>query len=833
MGNSITPNQNAVNINDFRINRILLVEADNLIKRLSIRLMGKLKSAFSPNSKGAIVSNARKYCKQANQILERDNPHTMKTFADVLKLLKQGIDEFKKVQDEYVDLLNTCINDYNTALDFYLVRVEEEAKYYENMANNQYYYKNWYQAKSYYETSANYYRIANLQSKQNENLTKANQCQLNIYYDTAESWYRKAESCRKNEDFNTAISNLQEAKAWYQKANKKQFVEMCNKYVETYRAEKAKMIERCNAEGLKLYNAGVAHYSEINCILAKEDFNKAIVQYRKAENYDKVSRCENYIRNCEIVYQAIVDFREANKLLENKKPAEAMKKALGSKKVMSERCFINQVSKINDFITKCQQSINELNQHATELLKTGKASFYSGETVKAKQCFEQAKLSFANAGNADEIKNCEQWLSNCSKAFEANSYYNDALANKKSENFNTAISLFIKAKGFYSYLGLDNDVADCNEKIKSCEQCIANCKAEGNRIYNYAYQMFVKNDINACVNNCNAAKTYYRKAGDDAGINDCDWLLQQCNVAYGANRNYNNALDAKAQENFIQAENLFAQAKQVYANIGITSFVTYCENNIQECRNLRATYTEYGNNEYDKGMQNYRSKYFNDAKNNFIKAKDYFEKSGNQTGINNCNDMINKCGEVAIANTTYNTGLEYDENGNYEEAIKCFNKARKVYESYGLSRDVKDCDELIKKCENAEEYNLGIDDYHEGVDYENNGQYSEAIDCYNNAINHFNWTGDFSMVRQCKTRIKDCNNQMEEDACKESDENFDRAKDYYERGDYIRAKLAVEDARLDWYNGRECDELLKDIADAEYEDSREDEETDEDEYGDD
>lgn len=195
-------------------------------------------------------------------------------------------------------------------------------------------------------------------------------------------------------------------------------------------------------------------------------------------------------------------------------------------------------------------------------------------------------------------------------------------------------------------------------------------------------------------------------------------------------------------------------------------------------------------------------------------------------------DQAEKEKQVKNANENYNKGCAYFDDNDFDEAKKYFNTAKEIYKKFNLTTDVNDCDYWLRKCGNENEYDLGINDMNEGSRLYQKSEYSKAIDCYESAIDHFEYGDYSSMIRQCRNNIKLCEDKIDEDICDECDEKLDYARRCYENGDYNNARRAVEDARVNWYNGRECDELLRDIDEAEEYDRRQEEkeEDNEEEY---
>jgi len=120
-------------IDNFRINHDLIVESDNLFKKLAIRLTDKFSLALSPNSKKAVIASARKLCKQADNLLATS--HDISTYQKVVELLSTACDVLVDIKDE-TELYSICTDDLTIASTHLKQRMREQAELFTSSADD-------------------------------------------------------------------------------------------------------------------------------------------------------------------------------------------------------------------------------------------------------------------------------------------------------------------------------------------------------------------------------------------------------------------------------------------------------------------------------------------------------------------------------------------------------------------------------------------------------------------------------------------------------------------------------------------------------------------------
>ncbi|MGD2250405.1 MAG: tetratricopeptide repeat protein [Candidatus Methanofastidiosia archaeon] len=191
---------------------------------------------------------------------------------------------------------------------------------------------------------------------------------------------------------------------------------------------------------------------------------------------------------------------------------------------------------------------------------------------------------------------------------------------------------------------------------------------------------------------------------------------------------------------------------------------------------IGVTFSDKGVKSLNEAENNYRMKDYENAKKAYQDAYDFysqFEELYNRDideflddikgFIQECSSMIE---EERIETTTaeadqkFQEALESYNNGEYEEALKTFKEALKLYYQTDNSEKADQCQDYINECgaylEEEEAKEEAEQLFAQGMEYYNNQQYTEAKTAFEQALEKYKEAGDEQKVKECEEWIKSC-----------------------------------------------------------------------------
>ena len=728
-------------IDNFRINHDLIVESDNLLKKLAIKLTDKFSLTLSPNSKKAVIASARQLCKQADNLLASN--HDISTYQKVVELLSKACDVLVDIKNE-TELFSICTDDLTIASTHLKQRMREQAKLFVSYADDLSKHKDWQSAiNNYYVAIDNYTKIGEME-KVEELKSKIYKCECMIHFEKAQELYLLAEEYMLHENYDKAINCISKAKDYYSWSNKKEYIPNCEKLMDKCVKDKKEMIDRCNKEATKHYNIAHVALNEKDYDGAIDLLKQAKAKFLKAGNSKSVSDCELKISICQDLQTANDLYLKSIKLIKQENYVEALKNLKKAKKIYTDNDFNTDSSNCAKLIEQCNDSIKQCEIKAYELYKKAQKHFLQNEIASAVNYVKEAKTYYQKIDLSGKIDECNSLLNNCARATTANNLVSDAKLEIKNENYLDALSLINQAKQIYQNIGLSDVANDLTALTNNVELAKRACIEKANKFYNTAITEYNHNNYINAIDWLKYAYTLYKQVGDNQSLEKCSNFINACNC-------------------LIDATELFDSAKD-----------------------------DYNNRQYNSAIEK-----LNKAKYTFSNYKSDKLKETEEL-ISKCNKKINH----NFACEQYNKGLKYAEDRGYnyysnlESAIELFETAEKYFNYAGSERDAEDCRKRIKECkdeidyieeqerkeqeerereeEERENYRIGEDKFNYGVSYYRQGDYSMAKFYFEEAES-YGYDED-----SCRQYIDDCNedeNEQDDDDDIYLDDDIDPSDD--------------------------------------------------------
>jgi tetratricopeptide (TPR) repeat protein len=202
------------------------------------------------------------------------------------------------------------------------------------------------------------------------------------------------------------------------------------------------------------------------------------------------------------------------------------------------------------------------------------------------------------------------------------------------------------------------------------------------------------------------------------------------------------------------------------------------EQEVQENKSFEigVTFSDIGVQSLKEAENKYRMKDYENAKKAYQDAYDFYSQFSELYNrdidefLDEIKGLIQECTSIGeqerIAHTTaeadqkFQEALESYNNEEYEEALKTFKEALKLYYQVDNSEKADECQDYINECgaylEGEEAKEEAEQLFAQGMDYYNNQQYEEAKTAFEQALEKYKEAGDDEKVKECEEWIESC-----------------------------------------------------------------------------
>jgi tetratricopeptide (TPR) repeat protein len=202
------------------------------------------------------------------------------------------------------------------------------------------------------------------------------------------------------------------------------------------------------------------------------------------------------------------------------------------------------------------------------------------------------------------------------------------------------------------------------------------------------------------------------------------------------------------------------------------------EQEVQENKSFEigVTFSDIGVQSLKEAENKYRMKDYENAKKAYQDAYDFYSQFSELYNrdidefLDEIKGFIQECTRIGeqerIAQTTaeadqkFQEALESYNNEEYEEALKTFKEALKLYYQVDNSEKADECQDYINECgaylEGEEAKEEAEQLFAQGMDYYNNQQYEEAKTAFEQALEKYKEADDDEKVKECEEWIESC-----------------------------------------------------------------------------
>jgi tetratricopeptide (TPR) repeat protein len=214
-----------------------------------------------------------------------------------------------------------------------------------------------------------------------------------------------------------------------------------------------------------------------------------------------------------------------------------------------------------------------------------------------------------------------------------------------------------------------------------------------------------------------------------------------------------------SQGKYSQARLKFERALRIYSEAKESQKVSDMRKMIDKCDKGLDAETAY-----QKGTDYYEEGEYNIALTEFEKSKSLYNELGDSDGSSKAQEMIEACNNALKrldAEAAYTAGEEYFNDETYESALTEFEKSKSLYDELGDSDGSSKAQEMIDICSktlNAEAT------YGRGMEYYNEKEYKMAISTFEEAIPLYEELGNDAKINELKTRKKEAQDVLDKRA---------------------------------------------------------------------
>jgi tetratricopeptide (TPR) repeat protein len=223
----------------------------------------------------------------------------------------------------------------------------------------------------------------------------------------------------------------------------------------------------------------------------------------------------------------------------------------------------------------------------------------------------------------------------------------------------------------------------------------------------------------------------------------------------------------------------YVEPEETFMDHGQVAFTVTQELPPEETFRIGVMFSAEGKRLLELAERNFRMKDYREARDYYQQAYNFYSKFSNlydrdkdaflaeiKTHIDEC-DGIFKEKTVGEAEDRYDQAIQAFDNKEYEEALKLFASARKLYLTIEETEKADECQEYMAQCtdyQKKEELTAEAEQLlQEGIDHYEQGLYEEAETTFNQALEKFQEVGDEEKVQECQQWIESCGSQKEEE----------------------------------------------------------------------
>lgn len=191
---------------------------------------------------------------------------------------------------------------------------------------------------------------------------------------------------------------------------------------------------------------------------------------------------------------------------------------------------------------------------------------------------------------------------------------------------------------------------------------------------------------------------------------------------------------------------------------------------------IGVTFSGEGLRSLERAENNYRMKNYRKAKQAYQDAYDFYSQFSELYNKDqdqfldsikeHIQDLTTLLEEERVGETTaeadqkFQEAVESFENGEYEEALQIFKESLKLYYTVDNSEKADQCQEYINECgellEKKEAKEEAEQLFEQGIEYYNAGQYDKAKTAFEQALDKFKAADDQEKVKECQEWIESC-----------------------------------------------------------------------------
>ena len=516
----------------------------------------------------------------------------------------------------------------------------------------------------------------------------------------------------------------------------------------------------------------------------------------KAKEMDAVRICKALQKeikagkpiNMDTLYMKVELLRNANKLLKEAKSTE-----------LAEICE-NEIRRLN-----CKY-FDKRHDLAMNNLAIGKAYV---ELERYEEAYDYLNRAYETLQyNPKEGEKTKKLLAKV-QTYKANQMYDDVVNAKFSYSFEYSIGKLIEARKLYEKAEKRAEVQNCDNKMVEIGNNFAESSYKNglsllnSKNYESAKTSFwraasIFNRANCrksleatleCIADCykREGKDEYQRANSSLNNNNIDNAIDHFEKARdlllvnGISQSKGAMIFDKDEKEFEKMFNYGTATRKLFNYFDFFEPPADSKELAQKCTaQVKILYGKKGLSLYNQAMRNYNNKDYQTALNLFKQAKSNYSKGGCSKDVKDCDNMIRES-HKGIAYSYFKKGRDCYDNKKYSQAIDHFKNAVQEYEAGEFYNDVKNCKDWI----NSTYKKLGNIKFNEAVDLFNEKKYEKAIDQFKDAAEVYK-AGGFS------NDAKDCQDWVNSAYKKLGNTKFNEAVDLFDEEKY-------EDA-IDRYN---------------------------------